>query len=434
MNTAKYRNARKSNSQFNVMSLIVIGFTFFVLIGVTSCFDSSTEDAPTAALASSKDQVSQTSEGQALYEANCAGCHGTDGSTINGITPDAINAAMTGIGAMNGMSLTAAEIQAISDFLTGNTGGGTGGDTGGGGGTSEGQALYEANCAGCHGADGSALSGRTGAQIAAAIVNVSSMTGISLSGTEIQAIADFLSGGSGSGSTGGPQASHTNSEVGVMHAPGNDFPYTNTCTMCHGLNLEGGVGPSCTTCHGEVWNESPPTAGGDTGGSGSTEGQALYTTYCATCHGVTGSSLTGRTADQISTAISNVTTMNSIALSLTERPAIADYVSGATGGSTGGGTGGGDTGGSTGGGSGTVDGTTLYADNCALCHGATGSGINDPSVNGITAAMTSIGSMTGINLTATEIQAISDFLTGGTGGSSGGGDTECRGWYSPCTG
>ena len=60
------------------------------------------------------------------------------------------------IGIMSNVSVTATEIQAISDFLTGSAGGSTGGgDTGGGtsggGGTVDGQALFTANCAACHG-------------------------------------------------------------------------------------------------------------------------------------------------------------------------------------------------------------------------------------------------------------------------------------------
>ena len=473
MGAAKHSNGRSSNSQFNVIPLKIISFAFVVLVGLTSCFDSSTEDTPPPVEALASIQDPQTSEGQTLYGVNCAGCHGADGSTINGNTPDAITAAMNNIGTMNGISLTTAEIQSISDFLTGNTAGGT--DSGDGtpdgqalyavncadchgadgstltdrtgpqiaaamvnvstmtgvtlsgteilaiadflSGTSDGQVLYEANCSGCHGADGSTLAGRTGAQIAAAIVNVSTMMGVSLSGAEILAIADFLSGSTG---TGGPPANHTNSEDGVLHAPGNTLPYSSGCTVCHGATLEGGVGPSCFACHAETWNESAPTSGGGTGGGGSTtSGQALYTTYCAACHGATGTSLSGRTVDQVSAAIGSVTTMNNIALSLTELQAIADYLSVNTGGG-----GGGDTGSGTGGdGSGTVDGQALYTANCSVCHGADAATINDKSASGITAAMTSIGSMTGISLSAVEIQSISDYLAGITGGGTGGGNT-----------
>jgi len=401
---------RRFRHLIQLSPLAIIGFTVFVLFGVTSCFDSGSENAPTAPQ-SSIPQETQKSEGQVLFESNCSGCHG-DGSTLNGRSTDAISAAMNNIGAMNGITLTSVQIQAISDFLTGNASGGTGGS---GSGSSNGQALYQANCSGCHGADGSTLSGRTGAQIAAALVNVSSMQGISLSGTDIQAIAEFLGGSTGGGSSSGPPATHTNSEDGIMHAPGNDLPYTNGCTACHGTTLQGGVGPSCTSCHGQLWNEAPPTNDGSSGTGGSSGGQSLYATYCAACHGATGTSLTGRSVDQISTAISNVGAMNSIALSLTELQAIADYLV-APGTDTGSGTG---TGGGTSSGSGTLDGQALYTQYCTACHG-TNSNISNDSVTGITTALNNVGAMSGISLTADEIQAISDYLTGNT---SGGGDT-----------
>ena len=39
------------------------------------------------------------------------------------------------------------------------------------------------------------------------------------------------------------------------HQPGRDDPYNN-CTLCHGENLMGGIGPSCFTCHGQLWNSN----------------------------------------------------------------------------------------------------------------------------------------------------------------------------------
>lgn len=46
------------------------------------------------------------------------------------------------------------------------------------------------------------------------------------------------------------------------HIPGRDNPQSN-CTFCHGADLAGGIGPSCFTCHDDVWSgggggNSPP--------------------------------------------------------------------------------------------------------------------------------------------------------------------------------
>jgi hypothetical protein len=73
------------------------------------------------------------------------------------------------------------------------------------------------------------------------------------------------SGGGGGGSGGGgsaPPRDHTESEDGVLHAPGMDYPYTNQCTSCHGATLLGGEGPSCYSCHDKEWKESLPAGGG----------------------------------------------------------------------------------------------------------------------------------------------------------------------------
>jgi mono/diheme cytochrome c family protein len=54
------------------------------------------------------------------------------------------------------------------------------------------------------------------------------------------------------GSSSEAPASHTLSEGGVMHKPGLTNPTVN-CVACHGATLQGGQGPSCTSCHGVKW-------------------------------------------------------------------------------------------------------------------------------------------------------------------------------------
>jgi len=59
-------------------------------------------------------------------------------------------------------------------------------------------------------------------------------------------------GGSTGSSTRNPPADHTSTLGGIAHRPGYMSPETN-CASCHGANLQGADGPSCTECHGQKW-------------------------------------------------------------------------------------------------------------------------------------------------------------------------------------
>ena len=127
MDTPGSNKDRKSKFQLKDIPLLLIGgFAFFVLVGITGCFDSETEEAPPSVNSTPVGANPQPSEGLTLWTDNCAMCH-FDGVTGN--TPAAINAAIANIGAMSSIALTADQIQLISDYLTGNTGGGSGGGT-----------------------------------------------------------------------------------------------------------------------------------------------------------------------------------------------------------------------------------------------------------------------------------------------------------------
>jgi mono/diheme cytochrome c family protein len=45
---------------------------------------------------------------------------------------------------------------------------------------------------------------------------------------------------------------HTVNKDGVFHHTGLESPKQN-CVSCHGANLQGDKGPSCTSCHGVKW-------------------------------------------------------------------------------------------------------------------------------------------------------------------------------------
>jgi mono/diheme cytochrome c family protein len=303
--------------------------------------------------------------GASLYQQYCSACHGPLASSAKvGATAAQIQNGINNVADMNSLNfLTTTQVQLIADALSGSTGGG--GTGGGGAGGTDGLTLYTANCASCHGPlASSSKAGASASQIQNAINNDTGGMGVlsGLASTQVQAIADALSGGGGGGGAGGGglPASHTDDKDGALHAPGKDTPYSSGCTACHGTTLLGDLGPSCFSCHDQKWSEDPPSSGTGGGGTGgTTDGATLYIANCSSCHGpLASSSQSGASASQIQNAINSDRGGMGVlsALTSTQIQAIADALSG----STGGGGGGGGTGGS--------DGTALYQSYCASCH------------------------------------------------------------------
>jgi mono/diheme cytochrome c family protein len=336
-------------------------------------------------------------DGATLYANSCAGCHGaTTNSTKIGASVTRINNGITNVASMNslGTSLTAANIQAISDYLVSlNT---TPGPT-------DGATLYTNNCASCHGAGTN--SSKAGATVARINTGISSVTGMNylsttLSTANIQAIADFLG-----------QAAPPTTPQGL---------YTAYCASCHGADGSGGT--SGKDVLGEstegilkainkekemqylsfISNEqaklisdflngvAPPPTGGGTG-------ETLYANNCAGCHGTGASSAkAGATVARINAGISSVSSMNyfSTTLSAADIQAISDYlisVAPTTPGS----------------------GEALYTTNCAGCHGAANNSAKaGATVARINSGISGVGAMNYLSsaLTTADIQAIADFL------------------------
>jgi len=398
-----------------------------------------------------------STDGAALYGTYCATCHGAgDASTKIGRTATQINASITDIASMNSLSsLTTVEVQAIANYLASLTPPPP---------PTDGAGLYASYCAGCHGTGAATTKG--GADVTRINNGINSVTSMNylattLSAADVQAIADYLS--QFAPTSGGSSIPHEKSEDGVMHAAGNNYPFTNSCTTCHGNNLEGGIGPSCTSCHGVEWKESAPEPSGTTvphtvnesgvyhaegnntpfssgctachgvdlqGAIGpsctschgvewsetappvsSTDGSALYATYCAACHGAdTSSTKIGATITRINNGISNVAVMNSLnTMPPGQRQTIADYLVGLQ-----------DT---TPPPASSTTGEALYAANCASCHGS-GSGTSKAGatvvsiVNAITGT-TSVVDMQNLNsMTVADVQAISDYLVVLGGGAT----------------
>lgn len=170
----------------------------------------------------------------------------------------------------------------------------------------------------------------------------------------------------------------------------------------------------------------PPTDGDGNGNGNGADGATLFANNCAACHGPDGTgdigpNILNTTADQLSTKFGGTHTGGSFPnLTQADLEAIAGFLSGDGGGDGDGGGGNGDT----------SEGAMLYAENCAVCHGADGSGGTAPGIQDFTAPQLIVkldgthGGGSFPDLTDENLLAISEFLAtepadGGNGGSGG---------------
>lgn len=130
--------------------------------------------------------------------------------------------------------------------------------------------------------------------------------------------------------------------------------------------------------------------------SASTDGTVLYSTYCAGCHGpLATSAKIGVTASQIQTGISTVPDMKNLTVLTTiQQQAIATALAGTP--------------------NANPDGTLLYTNTCAKCHGPLAtSQVGGASASKITSAIKSKTRMNYLSsLTAAQISAIASALSG----------------------
>ncbi len=360
-------------------------------------------------------------DGLALYNANCAGCHGAAPGTKAGRTAAQIQNAIVTVNAMITpalQALTTAQLQAIADAI----GGGTPPPT-----PTDGKGLYDSYCASCHGAGGSGGSGgnvqrESASSILEAINKEQEMAFLkgSLSSTQISLIAGYLSGSTGGG--------------GTPTIPVGQLLYDSNCIACHGAGGRGGSGGGVrgsssskildainkeremSFLRGAFTSQQIRYISDYLNGRStplvpapsSTDGLALYGAYCSGCHGTAPGTKAGRSSTQISGAISSVSAMNTPTLTGLSAAQI-DAIAAAIGGSTGGG--------------GTPppsgsDGLALYGTNCASCHGAApGTKANRTSAQ-ISLAITSVNAMNTSSLralTTAQIDAIAAAIS--TGGA-----------------
>ena len=312
-------------------------------------------------------------DGASLYSRDCSGCHGSlansgkKGVSVTQIQ-DAISHNWGGMGAY--ANLTTDQIQAIATALSvpvttnpdTTTATNTTTST-----TLDGAALYEANCSSCHGH--LATSGKSGALAAAIQAAIASNYGgmgkfSNLTTAQLQAIADALATVPAAGpvQTPSPTSTPTSLDGAAL--------YATYCSSCHGAlaasskrgataariqtgvtgvnamkslsNLTSAQMQAIAAALGAApASNSSSTPPATVPGTTTTDGAALYTTYCQNCHNPLASSgKTGRTATQIQTAINSVGIMSSLSgLTATQVQAIASALAApASGGTSGGGT------------------------------------------------------------------------------------------------
>ncbi|MGB8217492.1 MAG: c-type cytochrome [Candidatus Methanoperedens sp.] len=345
----------------------------------------------------------------ALYASYCQGCHNPlASSTKSGRTAAQIQNAIRSVSAMNSLSsLNSAQLQAIATAL----------------GASltpittptvlDGAALYAGNCEGCHNALASTVKpGRTAAQIQNAINTVSAMNSISsLSPEQLQAIATVLP----------PTPTPTPTPIPTLDGV---TLYSSNCAGCHNplasttklgrtatqitsaissisqMNYLTSLSPDQIMAIATVLPPVPILTPTPTPALITTlDGATLYANYCSSCHSPLASTVKpGRTAMQITSAISSVSQMNSlISLSSAQIMAIATVlppIPATTPTPTT-----------------TLDGATLYNNYCSSCHNPlASSSVKGASASRITSRISSVSQMKSISLSSAQITAIANAL------------------------
>jgi mono/diheme cytochrome c family protein len=186
--------------------------------------------------------------GAAIYQSNCAGCHGANGGNLVGRTitsaqiATAVNSGTTG---MPGFStkLSKAEIDAVVAYVAGKTSSATT-TTAPGSPPPRGSSVFATNCATCHGASGGDLVGHSlsDAQLSSAVVDGKGGSmpafGSRLDSAQITAVVAYLSS----------LRSGSSTPAGLVGGVDGTSLYVKYCSACHGPHGEGGTaGPLAGT-------------------------------------------------------------------------------------------------------------------------------------------------------------------------------------------
>ncbi|MDH5371870.1 MAG: c-type cytochrome, partial [Acidimicrobiia bacterium] len=399
--------------------------------------------------------------GEAIYQANCAGCHGGAGGNLVGrsLTLSRISSVVTsGTTGMSGYSgsLSSGEIQLVSEYVfnvisapttTTTTAPGTPPPP-----PPNGSALYASRCSACHGANGGDLVTSTLSHSQMVSVTTSGRASMpsfsgSLTGAEIEAIITYVD------SIAPPTTTTTAPGTPPPPPPNGSAVFASNCAGCHGSNGGDLVGRgltkaqvSSTTNNGtsgmpgfssrlstaEVdavssyvasLGGAAPTTTTTAPGSPPPSGSAVFAENCAVCHGAGGGDLVGHSltnSQLLSTTNNGQGTMPAFSsrLSTEQINAVVAYLSSLGSDSS---TPPDDTG---------VDGSSLYAKYCSSCHGAHGAGGAGGAVAGTSLTRSQVislttdgrGSMPSYSgrMTADEIGAIADFILGLSGSGDAG--------------
>lgn len=370
-------------------------------------------------------------DGQALYAASCAACHGPSGGNLINTTlseSQFANVVASGQGASMpafGASLSTADIAAIYSYVTGappptttTTAPGTPPQP------IDAASLFNSTCLGCHGPDGGNLvpTSLTSDQLATVITNGrASMPGYgsSLSPEQIQALGAYLINQSTS-----PAPTTTTTTAPGTQPRSGAAVWSSSCSGCHGASggnvagttlsraqlitvISNGVGSmpgfksqlptaEIDAVADYLRSLAPATTTTTAPGTQPRSGAAVWASDCAGCHGPAGGNIAGTTLSRsqlvsvISSGIGSMPGFKS-RIPAEEIAAVADYLraTAETATTTAPGT--------------EADGATLYMQNCAVCHGPHGEGGSG-------------GAIADSGLSRNEIQLI---ITDGTGSMVG---------------
>ncbi|MDF1597850.1 MAG: c-type cytochrome [Acidimicrobiia bacterium] len=405
--------------------------------------------------------------GEAIYQANCAGCHGGGGGNLlgRGLTLGQLTTAVAnGVTGMPGYTgtLTSSEIILVSQYVL-DADGAPAATTTTAPGTPpppppDGSALYASKCSACHGSNGGDLvtSTLSHSQLVSATANgtgggMPPFSG-SLTSAEIEAIITFVE------SIAPPTTTTTAPGTPPPPPPSGAAVYSANCAACHGASGGDLVGRGLTTSQVSAVTKSgtsgmpgfssklttdeitavstyvaglgsaTPTTTTTAPGSPPPSGASVWAESCAACHGASGGDLVDHalTDSQLRTVTNNGRgSMPGFSgrLSTEQINAVVAYLSALRGDSS---TSSADPGG--------VDGTSLYAKYCAACHGADGSGGVGGPVAGTSLSRSELISVTADGrdsmpaysgrMTSDEIAAVADFILGLTGEADESSDTE----------